>query len=78
MFSQCGSQPFGARNAESVRTMISYPWRTGAHRSSSSAYCGRLIGRFGVALPVIPLGLHKGAVCKTVAFVCLGSSPPLA
>jgi len=54
--------------ADSVRTMISCSWRTGAYRSSSSAYCGRLIERFGVALPLIPLGLHKGAVCKTVGF----------
>jgi hypothetical protein len=38
--------------------MISYTWLTGAHRSSSSAYCGRLIERFGVALPVISLGLQ--------------------
>jgi hypothetical protein len=38
--------------------MISYPWLTGAHRSSSAAYCGRLIERFGVALPVISLGLQ--------------------
>ena len=44
--------------ADSVRTMISYPWRTGAYRSSSSAYCRRLIERFGVALPVISLGLQ--------------------
>jgi hypothetical protein len=40
--------------ADSVRTMISCPWRTGTYRSSSSAHCGRLMERFGVAMPFIP------------------------
>jgi len=41
--------PVGNQIADSVRTMISYPWRTGAYRSSSSAYCGGVIERFRVA-----------------------------
>ena len=55
-------------NADSVRTMISCPWRTGTYRSSSSAHCGRLMERFGVAMPFIPWDCIKGAVCKTVGF----------
>ena len=40
--------------ADSVRTMISCPWHTGTYRSSSSAHCGRLMERFGVAMQFIP------------------------
>jgi len=54
--------------ADSVCKVISYSWRTSAYRSSSSAYRGSLTERFGVAMPFISLGLHKGAVCKTVGF----------
>jgi hypothetical protein len=50
--------------ADSVRMMISYPWLTGAYRSSGSAYCGRLIERFGVALPVISLGTARERSCR--------------
>ena len=47
--------------ADSVRTMISYPWLTGTYRSSSSAYCRRLIERFGAAWPFIPPETAQGS-----------------